>query len=67
MIDAFSAYASETLDLVLQAVNDATLDLGFAPLTGALVKLKNVSVDYAIMERATNLVAVPYASKWSDL
>ena len=29
--------------------------------------LQNISIDYAIMEKAENLVAVPYASKWSDL
>ena len=30
-------------------------------------KLKDVSIDYAIMEKAKNLVVVPYSSKWSDL
>ena len=25
------------------------------------------SIDYAIMEKAKNLVAIPYLSKWSDL
>ena len=30
-------------------------------------ELKDISIDYAIMEKAQNLVAVPYASKWSDL
>jgi mannose-1-phosphate guanylyltransferase/mannose-6-phosphate isomerase len=29
--------------------------------------LENISIDYAIMEKAKNLIAVPYASKWSDL
>ena len=30
-------------------------------------ELEDISIDYAIMEKAKNLVAVPYASKWSDL
>lgn len=68
MIQAFSAYASETLDFVLQAVNEATADLGFLRLSPEpWSMLKDISLDYAIMERATNLVAVPYMSKWSDL
>ena len=29
--------------------------------------LTDVSIDYAIMEKAQNLVAVPYNSRWSDL
>ena len=27
----------------------------------------DISIDYAIMEKAQNLVAVPYSSKWSTL
>ena len=68
MIDAFRVHAPETLDLVLQAVDEASQDLGFLRLAAKpWSKLKNVSIDYAIMEKAQNLVAVPYASKWSDL
>ena len=67
MIDAFK-HMPETLDLVLQAVNDASADLGFLRLSAKpWSKLEDISIDYAIMERAKNLVAVPYASKWSDL
>ena len=29
--------------------------------------LDDISIDYAILEKAQNLVAVPYSSKWSDL
>jgi len=68
MVDAFSAYAPETLDLILQTVNEASPDLGFLRLAaGPWSKLDDISIDYAIMEKAQNLVAVPYASKWSDL
>ncbi|MDB0018058.1 mannose-1-phosphate guanylyltransferase/mannose-6-phosphate isomerase [Planktomarina temperata] len=68
MIDAFSAYAPKTLELVSQAVNEASSDLGFLRLAAEpWSELQDISVDYAIMERAKNLVAVPYASKWSDL
>ena len=68
MIDAFRAFALETLELVSQAVNEASSDLGFLRLAPEpWSELKDISIDYAIMEKAQNLVAVPYASKWSDL
>ena len=68
MIDAFKTYESGTLDLVSQSINDATTDLGFLRLAAdPWSKLEDISIDYAIMEKAQNLVAVPYASKWSDL
>jgi mannose-1-phosphate guanylyltransferase / mannose-6-phosphate isomerase len=68
MIDAFSAYAPETLDLVSKAVTDASEDLAFLRLASQpWSELSDISIDYAIMEKAQNLVAVPYASKWSDL
>jgi mannose-1-phosphate guanylyltransferase / mannose-6-phosphate isomerase len=68
MIDAFSEYAPQTLDLVSQAVDGAFKDLDFLRLAQEpWSELQDSSIDYAIMENATNLVAVPYASKWSDL
>ena len=68
MIDAFRIYNPETLDLVSQAVDDASLDLGFLRLSaGPWAELNDISIDYAIMEKAENLVAVPYESKWTDL
>jgi mannose-1-phosphate guanylyltransferase/mannose-6-phosphate isomerase len=68
MVDAFVAYAPETLDLVSQAVDEASLDLGFLRLAKEpWSELEDISIDYAIMEKAQNLVAVPYAPKWSDL
>ena len=68
MVDAFSIYAPETLDLVSQALDEASTDLGFLRLASEpWSKLENISIDYAIMEKAQNLVAVPYALKWSDL
>jgi mannose-1-phosphate guanylyltransferase / mannose-6-phosphate isomerase len=68
MIDAFSIYAPETLNLVLEAFRDASTDLGFLRLASEpWSKLEDISIDYTIMEKAQNLVAVPYASKWSDL
>ena len=68
MLDAFETYAPATLDLVLRAIDEASTDLGFLRLAKEpWSELQDISIDYAIMEKAQNLVAVPYASKWSDL
>ena len=68
MVDAFKAYAPKTLDFVSQAVNEATADLDFLRLAPKpWSELQDISIDYAIMEKAQNLVAVPFTSKWSDL
>ena len=68
MIAAFQTYAPGTLELVRHALDEASSDLGFLRLSAEpWSKIENVSIDYAIMEKAQNLVVVPYASKWSDL
>ncbi len=68
MIDAFKAYSPDTLIHVSKSIDDSTKDLGFLRLSAdPWSRLENISIDYAIMEKAQNLVAVPYNSKWSDL
>lgn len=68
MIDAFEQFDAVTLNLVHEAVAQANVDLGFLRLQPeAWSKLVPNSIDYAVMERADNLVAVSYRSKWSDL
>jgi len=68
MIEAFKTFAPGSLDLVKNSINDARVDLGFFRLASKPWSLlDNISIDYAIMEKVENLVAVPYCSKWSDL
>ncbi len=68
MIKAFQIYAPKTFKLVSNAINSATVDLGFLRLDSeSWSQLEDISIDYAIMEKAQNLVSVPYSSKWSDL
>lgn len=68
MIDAFNVHAPDTLNLVSQSFSMGSSDLGFFRLAAdPWSSLDNISIDYAIMEKIENLVAVPYASKWSDL
>ena len=56
------------LEPVTQAVAGARADLGFLRLDPeAWAGAEAISVDYAVMERAANLVAVPFGAGWSDL
>ena len=68
LIEAFRAHAPGLIDPVSAALDDAQEDLDFLrlapePWSGA----EDISIDYAVMERASNLSAVPYAGGWSDL
>ena len=68
MIAAFRALQPGMLAMVEEAVTDARVDLGFLRLApDPWQGLADVSIDYAIMERASDLVAVPFAGHWSDL
>ena len=68
MIDAFSVNAREIFDPVLQSVNEASSNLGFFHLAEEpWSKTASISIDYAIMEKVQNIVAVPYSSEWSDV
>jgi mannose-1-phosphate guanylyltransferase/mannose-6-phosphate isomerase len=67
-LDAFKAHAPAMIAAVSASVAGAKSDLGFLrlaaePWTGAA----EVSIDYAVMERAANLKVVPFAGAWSDL
>ncbi len=68
MIDAFRAHAPGLLAPVGAAVEGARADLGFLRLDEtAWAGAEAISIDYAVMERAGNLVAVPFGAGWSDL
>ncbi|MFX0542009.1 mannose-1-phosphate guanylyltransferase/mannose-6-phosphate isomerase [Roseovarius sp. S4756] len=68
IITAYEAHAPEMLSAVRAALAGADVDLGFTrlaaqPWAGA----DDISIDYAIMEKAQNLAVMPYAASWSDL
>lgn len=68
IIAAFEDHASEMLDQVRSAVDQAELDLGFTRLAPEpWGKIEDISIDYAVMEKAENLSVVPYGGAWSDL
>ena len=68
ILNAFEQHAPETLCLVRDAFDNAKTDLGFTRLAAEPWScLQDISIDYAVMERATNLSVVPYGGEWSDL
>ena len=68
MLAAFEAHAPDVLQKARTAVEDAELDLGFTRLNPeAWSGLDDLSIDYGIMERSSNLAVMPYTGHWSDL
>lgn len=68
LIAAFVAHAPNVLAPVTAAVEHAKGDLGFIRLDPeAWDKVPDISIDYAIMEKAGNLAVMPYGAGWSDL
>jgi len=68
IIDAFATHAPDTLKTARAAFAAAEQDLAFTRLgPEAWERLPNISIDYAVMERAKNLTVVPYGGAWSDL
>jgi len=68
IIKAFETHSADLLPPVRKALDTAKPDLGFLRLDPEAWKdADNISVDYAVMERADNLSVVPFASGWSDL
>ncbi|WGI21420.1 mannose-1-phosphate guanylyltransferase/mannose-6-phosphate isomerase [Amylibacter sp. IMCC11727] len=68
IVDAFRAHASGLIDPVGRSLADAKVDLGFLRLNpDAWAQADDISIDYAVMEHAQNIAAVPFSAKWSDL
>ncbi|MEM7240135.1 MAG: mannose-1-phosphate guanylyltransferase/mannose-6-phosphate isomerase [Pseudomonadota bacterium] len=68
ILAAFETHAPGLLDPVRRAVAGATGDLDFTRLDPeAWAGAEEISIDYAVMERASNLSVVPYDGGWSDL
>ena len=68
ILAAFETHAPELTGPVGRAVAEAQSDLGFLRLApGPWAEAKDISIDYAVMEKAANLSVVPFAGAWSDL
>lgn len=61
-------HCAEMLSPVASAVENAQTDLGFLRLAPEpWQKAQSISIDYAVMEKAQNLMVVPFSQDWSDL
>lgn len=68
IIQAFEHYCRNILLAVNRSFYSATTDLDFIRLEKEnWKKIPNISIDYAIMEKTNNLMAIPYHGKWKDL
>lgn len=68
IIEAYRTHAPTLVSAVEAAVDGATSDLGFTRLNpDAWAGAEDISIDYAIMEKADNLAVMPYGAGWSDL
>ena len=68
IIAAFERHAPDMAGPAGEALRQSSKDLGFTRMAvSSWMKLPNISIDYAIMEKASNLVVMPYGGAWSDL
>jgi mannose-1-phosphate guanylyltransferase/mannose-6-phosphate isomerase len=68
ILAAFEAHASELIAPVTAAVEGGATDLTFFRLDPEpWSQVADISIDYAVMEKADNLSVVPYTGAWSDL
>lgn len=68
IIRAFETHAPGLMEPVAAAVAQAQPDLGFLRLAPEpWSQAEDISIDYAVMERADNLSVMPFSGYWSDL
>lgn len=68
IIAAFERHCPTLIAPVKTAIQDAKPDLGFLRLAPeSWANVDDISIDYAVMEKADNISVVPYSDTWSDL
>ncbi|MCL1629956.1 mannose-1-phosphate guanylyltransferase/mannose-6-phosphate isomerase [Roseibaca sp. V10] len=68
MLAAFEQHQTQLLGSVRSAFERAETDLNFLKLApNPWAVCADISIDYAVMEKADNLAVVPYGGSWSDL
>ncbi len=68
IISAFENFSKNNLLKVIESVENGQHDLDFFRLEkSAWSKCDDISLDYAILEKVSNLSVVPFEGKWSDL
>ena len=68
ILTAYQTHVPDMVAAVQDAVTDARADLGFLRLApGPWGRAPAISIDYAVMEKSSNLTVVPFGGRWSDL
>jgi mannose-1-phosphate guanylyltransferase / mannose-6-phosphate isomerase len=68
LLAAFEAHAPEILEGCKRALLRSGVDLDFVRLDAQVyAAVPDISIDYAIMEKARNVVCIPLTGQWSDL
>ena len=68
LIDELTAHSPLIVEVVNEAVNNASQDLDFIRLDkSAFEASPSVSIDYALMEKSDNVAVVPLDAKWNDI
>lgn len=68
LLDAVGEHAPDLVAPVGEAVAGARADLDFLRLTeGPWAEVRDISIDFAVMEKAANIEVVPLGTAWSDL
>ena len=68
LVTAFAEHAPDLTSPVNEAVAGARKDLDFLRLAeGPWANARDISVDFAVMEKAQNIEVVPLGAAWSDL
>jgi mannose-1-phosphate guanylyltransferase/mannose-6-phosphate isomerase len=68
ILEAYRAHMPDMMASAVAAIRGAVADLDFIRLNAEpWAQMQDISIDYAIMEKAQNLSVVPYYGVWSDL
>jgi len=68
LIDELTMHSPDIVKLVSDAVNNAEQDLDFIRLNKQAFELSpSDSIDYALMEKSSNVVVVPLDAQWNDI
>ena len=68
MVAAFRAHAPDVLSTVEVAIENTSDDLGFTRIDPEIwATVPDISIDYAVMEKADNVSVVRFEGQWSDL
>ncbi len=68
LLDEYGACEPESAQAIIQSVGQAHVDLGFVKLEPeSFAKARDVSIDYAVLEKTKRAAVIPVSYGWSDV